>query len=162
MEPEPAESHHLTAWTYVRIAEGEFRPVGLLRFCDFFGRRSPFPAPIQGQALTAEILVARRGRQILRLWSADFRRYDLIPEGFFDLEAQRGFVAAYRDLNGVLDRYTGQVPRRLPARARLIRRRIDTLYHWEPSAADWEALERLVNRRAGFPLVGDRALRLAH
>jgi hypothetical protein len=53
-------------------------------------------------------------------------------------------------------------PARPPARLRLIRRRIDTLYCWEPSQADWDALGRLVNRRAGFPLVGDRALRLVY
>jgi hypothetical protein len=162
MDPVAEESHQLTAWTYVRIVEGEFRPVGLMRFCDFFGRRRPLPAPMLGEALTAEILVARQGREVRRLWSVDFRRYGLTPDGFLDPEAQRGFLTAYRDLNGVLDAYGGQVPRRLPARARLIRRRIDALYHWEPSQADWDALGRVVNRRAGFPLVGNRGLHLYH
>jgi hypothetical protein len=162
MDAAAEESHQLSAWYYVRVAEGEFRRIGQQPFSDFFGRRIAFPAPVQGQALTAELVVARRGRQILRLWSTDFRRYALTPDGFFDERARWSFVTAYEDLAGVLDVYRGKLPRRLPARARLIRRRIDTLYGWDPSEADWDALERLVNRRAGFPLVGNWELHLCH
>jgi hypothetical protein len=109
MDPAVEAPGQLCAWTYVRTGEGEFRRVGLLPFCAFFGQRVPFPVPVQDAALTAEFLVLRAERQVLRLWSADFRRYDLTPDGFYDPGAKRGFGAAYVELNGVLDAYGGRL-----------------------------------------------------
>ncbi len=138
-----------SAWYYVRTDDGAFSRVGLRRFAAFVFRECPLPIVVRSPTLAAHLMVIRRGRVPLQIWHAAFNRYALTPAGFYDTNAARAQAEdceALRELLAPFPRH----PEPLPPEARLIKRRIDTLYRWQPSAEDLEALEEVVNLGRAF------------
>lgn len=160
MDSAAAIPDRFSVWYYLRTGKGEFSGIAQRRFWDFTSNRTPLPGAVSSPALTATFMIVRRGRQVLHLWHARFDRYELTSDGRVDPAFSADERRDYEMMCTALEPFNGHRPANPPASVRLVDRRLDTLYRWQPIEADWQALEQILNRRAGFPLVGSGHLHI--
>jgi hypothetical protein len=138
----------LGVWLYQRTAPEAFQPIAIKTWDQWINGRAPLPPCDDGFVWYVFMQVWTLNRRVVRVDNLQFLKSRVNAAGFQEDEMRLEEMAVA--VNSLSERRASAMEGPvIDASNRFAKRR----YRWKPTTADLRALERIVNKRAGWQVL---------